>query len=66
MSLPTSSSSMYFPIPLTIETTAMRNITPMHTPSSGEEALELLHADGGEGQADGFEETHLDPTGVSG
>ena len=33
MSLPTSSSSMYFPIPLTIDTTVMRNITPMQTPS---------------------------------
>ena len=45
-------------MPPTIETTAIRNVTPIITPSSGEEALELLHPDLGQGEADGFEEGH--------
>ena len=32
--LAAKSSSMYFDIPFTIDTTAIRNITPMVTPSS--------------------------------
>ena len=34
ISLPIRSSSMYRPIPSTIETTEIRNMTPMQTPSS--------------------------------
>ena len=36
----------------------MRNITPMVDADQREEALELLRADLGEGQADGFVEAH--------
>jgi hypothetical protein len=39
MSLPTRSSSTYRPTPWTIDTMAMRNITPMATPMSVKKLL---------------------------
>ena len=48
-------------MPCTIETTAIRNVTPISTPTREKKLLSFCARMVPEGEADGFEQRHLRP-----